>query len=316
MNNDTPRFLSSEITPKEKFLNRRNLIFGGMAVAGLGYEAWKRLPPFGEPNVAYASTRLPAQPGPFSATSLTPTPRAKATSYNNFWEFGTDKRDPEMHAHTLQTRPWTVSLEGLCANKKTIDVDSLMRYRPLQERIYRFRCVENWSMVIPWDGYPLADLIDFAKPLPTAKYVEFHSFFDRKQMPDATSLPFPYIEGLRMDEAMHPLTLLTFGSYGETLENQQGAPVRVIVPWKYGFKSPKSIVKIRFVAEQPNTTWNDGNPEAYGFYSNVNPAVNGHATERLIDTSTFPRSMQTQIFNGYGNEVAGLYKGMDLTKQY
>ncbi len=320
MSNDTPKFLSSEITPKEKFLNRRNLIFGGLAAAGLGYEAWKRLPPIGNPTTAYASSKLPTHPGPFSLSGETITPKPKAITYNNFYEFGTDKRDPSLHAHTLQTRPWTVALEGLCANPKTIDIDSLMRYRPLEDRTYRFRCVEAWSMVVPWVGYSLAELIKFARPLPTAKYVEFVSMFDRKQMPEASAIDFPYREGLRMDEAMHPLTLLTFGSYGDTLENQEGAPVRVIVPWKYGFKSAKSIVKIRFVAEQPTTSWNELSPGEYGFYSNVNPGHDhprwSQAHERRIDTSTFPRSVPTLPFNGYADQVAGLYQGMDLNKNF
>lgn len=316
-----PEFLSSEITPKEKFLNRRNLIFGGLAAAGLAYEAHKRLPPIGMPSVAYASNKLPTQQGKFSLPDETVTPKQKAITYNNFYEFGTDKRDPADNAHTLHTRPWTVSLEGLCANAKTIDVDTLMRYRPLEDRTYRFRCVEAWSMIVPWVGYSLAELIQFARPLPTAKYVEFVSFFDHKQMPEAPgSLGFPYREGLRMDEAMHPLTLLTFGSYGETLENQQGAPVRVIVPWKYGFKSAKSIAKIRFVAEQPETTWNDLGANEYGFYSNVNPTHDhprwSQAHERRIDTSSFPHTVPTLPFNGYGNEVAGLYQGMDLNKYF
>ncbi len=321
MQNDTPEFLSSEITPKEKFLNRRNLIFGGLAAAGLAYEGYKRLPPIGMPSVAYASSRLNAQPGPFSLTGETVTPKQKAITYNNFYEFGTDKRDPSLNAHTLQTRPWTVSLEGLCSNPKTVDIDKLMHYRPLQDRTYRFRCVEAWSMIVPWVGYPLAELIKFANPLSSAKYVEFISLFDRKQMPEApASIQWPYREGLRMDEAMNPLTLLTFGSYGETLENQEGAPVRVIVPWKYGFKSAKSLVKIRFVADQPETTWNDLAADEYGFYSNVNPAHDhprwSQAHERRIDTGTFPRTVPTLPFNGYADQVASLYKGMDLNKYF
>ncbi len=196
-----------------------------------------------------------------------------------------------------------------------------MHYRPLQDRTYRFRCVEAWSMIVPWVGYPLAELIKFANPLSSAKYVEFISLFDRKQMPEApASIQWPYSEGLRMDEAMHPLTLLTFGSYGETLENQEGAPVRVIVPWKYGFKSAKSLVKIRFVADQPETTWNDLAADEYGFYSNVNPAHDhprwSQAHERRIDTGTFPRTVPTLPFNGYADQVAGLYKGMDLNKYF
>jgi sulfoxide reductase catalytic subunit YedY len=321
MQGHTPEFLSSEITPKEKFLNRRNLIFGGLAAAGLAYEGYKRLPPIGMPNVAYASSRLDGQPGPFSLNNATVTPKQKAITYNNFYEFGTDKRDPSLNAHTLQTRPWSVSLEGLCANPKTVDIDSLMHYRPLQDRTYRFRCVEAWSMIVPWVGYPLSELINFAKPLPSAKFVEFISFFDHKEMPEApSSINWPYKEGLRMDEAMHPLTLLTFGSYGDTLENQEGAPVRVIVPWKYGFKSAKSLVKIRFVADQPETTWNDLASDEYGFYSNVNPQHDhprwSQAHERFIGASTFPQTIPTLPFNGYADQVASLYKGMDLNKYF
>ncbi len=321
LNLKTPEFRSSEITPKEKFLNRRNLIFGGLAAAGLAYEAHKRLPPIGNPSVAFASSKLQTKPTAYSVNGETVTPKQKAITYNNFYEFGTDKRDPSSNAHTLNTRPWTVALEGLCANPKVIDVDTLMHYRPLEERLYRFRCVEAWSMVVPWVGYSLAELIKFAKPLPTAKFVEFVSMFDRKQMPEApASLGFPYREGLRLDEAMNPLTLLTFGSYGDTLENQEGAPVRVIVPWKYGFKSAKSIVKICFVAEQPETTWNDLGPSEYGFYSNVNPSHDhprwSQAHERRIDTSAFPHTMPTLPFNGYGSQVASMYAGMDLNKFY
>ncbi len=321
LNLNSPEFASSEITPKEKFLNRRNLIFGGLAAAGLASEVRKRLPPIGMPTVAFAASKLPTQPGSFSLSGEIVTPKQKATTYNNFYEFGTDKRDPSENAHTMHTRPWTVALEGLCANPKTVDLDTLMRYRPLEDRTYRFRCVEAWSMIVPWVGYPLAELIKFANPLPTAKFVEFISFFNPGQMPEApSSLGFPYREGLRMDEAMNPLTLLTFGSYGETLENQQGAPVRVIVPWKYGFKSAKSIVKIRFVAKQPETTWNDLGPGEYGFYSNVNPTHDhprwSQAHERRIDTATFPHTVPTLPFNGYGNQVASLYAGMDLNKFY
>ena len=319
-NGDSPKFKFAEVTPREKFLNRRNLIFGGLAAAGVAYELHKKGPPLYTPSVQ-AATKLPTVPGKFSLTGQTVTPQGKATTYNNFYEFGTDKSDPAHNAHTLQTRPWTVTLEGLIKKPKTIDVDSLMRYRPLEDRTYRFRCVEAWSMIVPWVGYSLAELIKFAEPLPTAKYVQFLSLVDRKQMPDLPGgFSWPYSEGLRMDEAMHPLTLLTFGAYGEVLANQQGAPVRVIVPWKYGFKSAKSIVKIRFVDKQPPTTWNDLSPEEYGFYSNVNPSHDhprwSQAHERRIDTSVFPHTVPTLPFNGYGDQVASLYSGMDLNQQF
>ena len=221
----------------------------------------------------------------------------------------------------MHTRPWTVKVEGLCKKPQTIDIDKIMGYKPIQQRVYRFRCVEAWSMVIPWDGYPLADFINAMEPLPSAKYIQFLSLADPKQMQLPGGIEWPYTEGLRMDEAMNPLTLLTFGSYGETLANQQGAPIRVIVPWKYGFKSAKSIVTVRFTDKQPPTTWNELAPSEYGFYSNVNPSVDhprwlqGH--ERLLNSaSIFPKTVATLPFNGYGDQVASLYAGMDLRKNY
>jgi sulfoxide reductase catalytic subunit YedY len=269
-----------------------------------------------------ATTKLTTVPSPYKLSD-TVTPEAKAQSYNNFYEFGTDKSDPAKNAHTLRTRPWTVKVEGLVAKPQTLDIDTLMKYRPLEDRTYRFRCVEAWSMVIPWNGYPLAEFIKAMNPLPSAKFVQFISLVDRGQMPDLPGgFDWPYSEGLRMDEAMHPLTLLTFGSYGETLANQQGAPVRIIVPWKYGFKSAKSIVKIRFVAKMPDTTWVEQAPNRYGFYSNVNPSVGpagwSQAHERRLDGTggIFPKTIATMPFNGYANDVAGLYQGMDLRKLY
>jgi sulfoxide reductase catalytic subunit YedY len=253
------------------------------------------------------------------------TPQSKAQSYNNFYEFGTSKEEPAKYAKTLHTRPWTIRIEGLVKTPQTLDIDKVLSYRPMEQRVYRFRCVEAWSMVIPWDGYPLAELIKFADPLPSAKYVQFLSLADKKQMPllgDSGINP-PYSEGLRMDEAMNPLTLLTFGSYGETLANQQGAPIRVIVPWKYGFKSAKSIVTIRFTDKQPKTTWNELNSDEYGFYSNVNPKVDHprwtQASERLLNSSgnsLFDKRVPTLMFNGYQDQVASMYAGMDLKKNY
>lgn len=314
-----PEFKSSDITPREKFLNRRNLIFGGLAAAGVAYEWHKKMPPLYTPTVE-AATKLPTVPGKFPPVADAITPQGKATSYNNFYEFGTDKADPKANAGKLKVRPWTVKIEGLCNNAKTIDIDTLMKFKPLEDRTYRFRCVEAWSMIIPWVGYPLAELIKFADPKPGAKFVEFTSLADRSQMDLPGGFDWPYKEGLRLDEAMNPLTLLTFGAYGQTLENQQGAPVRVIVPWKYGFKSAKSIVKIRFTDKQPNTTWNDMASNEYGFYSNVNPNHShprwSQAHERRIDASVFPKTVPTLPFNGYGNEVASLYNGMDLNKFY
>ncbi len=314
-----PEFKSSEITPRESFLNRRNLIFGGLAAAGLAYEWRQKMPPLYTPSV-HAATKLQTVPGKVPVVTDVITPQGKATSYNNFYEFGTDKADPKANAGKLHQRPWFIKIEGLCKNPKTVDIDTLLKYKPLEDRTYRFRCVEAWSMIIPWVGYPLAELIKFADPLPQAKFVQFYTLADRSQMDLPGGFDWPYTEGLRMDEAMHPLTLLTFGSYGQTLENQQGAPVRVIVPWKYGFKSAKSIVRIKFTDKQPVSTWNDISSQEYGFYANVNPSHDhprwSQARERRIDASVFPRTIPTLPFNGYSNEVASLYAGMDLNKNY
>lgn len=310
---------SSEITSKETYdsfrANRRQLLkgLGAVGAAMAGSLAF--------PGVAEALDKLTTVPSPYNVTDRAVTPESKAQSYNNFYEFGEDKGDPAQNAHTLKTRPWTVTVEGLCRKPQTIDVDKLMAYRPLEQRVYRFRCVEAWSMVIPWDGYPLSEFLKAMDPLPSAKYVQFISLADRKQEQLPSNIPWPYSEGLRMDEAMNPLTLLTFGAYGETLANQQGAPVRVIVPWKYGFKSPKSIVKVRFTAKEPPTTWNILDPQEYGFYSNVNPNYDNarwsQARERLLNTNSFfPKYVPTLPFNGYSDEVASMYAGMDLKKFY
>lgn len=304
---------SSDITPKhmvdEYRRARRGLLTGMAAMAASSLL----------PRAAWAATKLNAAVnGKYTQTDAV-TPQQKAQSYNNFYEFGTDKSDPAANAHTLRVRPWTIRLEGLVKKPQTIDLDKIIAYRPLEQRVYRFRCVEGWSMVIPWDGYQLSELIKFADPLPSAKYVQFISLADKSQEQLPGGFPWPYSEGLRMDEAMHPLTMLTFGSYGETLANQQGAPVRIIVPWKYGFKNPKSIVAIRFVKDQPPTTWVELNAPAYGFYSNVNPDVapwHDQSHERLLNSnSIFPKYVPTKMFNGY-SEVAGLYSGMDLKKNY
>ena len=233
-----------------------------------------------------------------------------------------EKSDPSENAHTLQTRPWSVSIEGLVKKPQTFDIDSMLRYRPQEERVFRHRCVEAWSMVIPWVGYSLGEFIKACNPLPSAKYVQFLSLADPKQMPllKSVALDWPYSEGLRMDEAMHPLATLAFGLYGEALPNQDGAPVRIVVPWKYGFKSAKSIVKVRFVADQPKTTWNEMGPSEYGFYSNVNPNVDhprwSQKTERRIGEPIWKQRHPTLMFNGYGDQVASMYKGMDLAKYY
>jgi len=309
----TGDILPSEITPQEIYLKRREFIkaatLGSISLAaGLG---------LGES--AAATAKLPAISKNKFSTEETLTPLKDVTTYNNFYEFGTDKADPARYAHTLKTRPWTVSVEGEIKRPKIYDIDELLKFSPLQERIYRLRCVEGWSMVIPWVGFPLADLIKQAEPTGNAKYVEFVTLADPKQMPGVTRrvLDWPYVEGLRLDEAMHPLTILALGLYGEILPNQNGAPVRLVVPWKYGFKSAKSIVKIRFVEKQPNSAWMKSIPSEYGFYSNVNPEVDhprwSQAKERRIG-DFFKR--ETRMFNGYGEQVAGLYAGMDLRKNY
>jgi sulfoxide reductase catalytic subunit YedY len=316
---------SSEITSREDFLTARlrglsrgrgrRQFLAGTAKMATG-AAFAGLLPLG----ARGQEKLTTIPGKFQATDAQ-TPFGKATTYNNFYEFGVDKSLPAKNAHTLQTRPWSVQVSGLVKKPLTVGIDDLMHYRPLESRVYRHRCVEAWSMVIPWDGYSLSEFINFCEPLPKAKYVQFISDLNRKQMPELPDgFDWPYSEGLRMDEAMHPLTLLTFGCYGQALPNQNGAPVRVVVPWKYGYKSPKSIVKVVFTEHQPETLWNEANPPAYGFYSNVNPTVDtvpwSQAHERRIDSSLFPRTIETQIFNGYGDQVASLYNGMDLRRYY
>ena len=307
---------SSEITPMGTFLDGRPTRRNFLAKAGMiaaGSAAAGMMP------AAFGAEKLQTIPGKFQATD-SQTPFGKATTYNNFYEFGVDKDLPAKNAHSLKIRPWTVQVTGLVKQKRTVNIDDLIHYRPLESRVYRHRCVEAWSMVIPWDGYSLSEFINFCEPLPSAKYVAFTSLVDRNQMPDLPDgFPWPYTEGLRMDEAMHPLTLLTFGCYGEVLPNQNGSPVRVVLPWKWGYKSAKSIVKIEFTKDQPRTMWNELNSEEYGFYSNVNPNIShrwSQAHERRIDGSAFPHSVTTQMFNGYGDQVAGLYAGMDLNKDY
>lgn len=276
-----------------------------------------------------------ARPGKLAALPGGPSPVAgalalekltsyqDATSYNNFYEFGTGKDDPARNAHTLKTRPWTVEVEGLVNKPGRYGIEDLLKLSAQEERIYRLRCVEGWSMVIPWVGYSLAALIRRVQPQGSAKYVEFVTLADKAAMPYVGSrvLDWPYVEGLRLDEALHPLTLLAFGMYGEVLPNQNGAPVRLVVPWKYGFKSAKSIVKIRFTEQQPATAWNKAARNEYGFYSNVNPAVDhprwSQATERRIgEDGLFARKRKTLLFNGYEAQVGPLYAGMDLQKLY
>jgi sulfoxide reductase catalytic subunit YedY len=308
---------SSEITPREMYLNRRKFMRDA-AVAGTALAAGRILPAaaIGSP----AADELQFRRSDLSTHGEELTPLKDVTTYNNFYEFGTDKDDPARNAHTLRTVPWTVSIEGEVKTARLYDVESILKMHPsLEERVYRLRCVEAWSMVIPWIGIPLASVIKAVEPTSKAKYVAFQTLFDPKQMPGQRRyvLRWPYVEGLRMDEAMHPLTILAVGLYGETLLNQNGAPIRLVVPWKYGYKSIKSIVKIRFVEKQPPTSWNSAAPDEYGFYSNVNPDVDhprwSQAKERRIG-EFFKR--KTLMFNGYADQVAGLYAGMDLRKYY
>ena len=319
----TPRLI---VTPESVWLQRRQLLklAGISAASGVGLGAgavWAQTrSPQVQPVVPMAST--PSQVRGARATDKV-APWKDATTYNNFYEFGTDKSDPYNEAHRLITSPWQVRVEGLVNKPTTFDIDDLRRLAPIEERIYRLRCVEGWSMVIPWLGYSLSNLIAKVQPQGSAKYVAFQTLADRETMPGLRygGLDWPYSEGLRLDEAMHPLTLLTLGMYGKTLPNQSGAPVRLVVPWKYGFKSAKSIVTIRLTEKQPKTAWNEAAPHEYGFYSNVNTAVNhprwSQATERRLgEGGLFAKRLETQLFNGYADEVGQLYAGMDLRRNF
>jgi sulfoxide reductase catalytic subunit YedY len=319
--------LSSEITPQAVYNGRRKLLQGlGAAFAGAS---------IGQP--AYAQTQAPATPRPGKLLALAAvrsalpgalttekaTPYVDASTYNNYYEFGTDKADPARYAGSLKTRPWTVAVEGEVKKPGSFDIDALLKLAPMEERIYRLRCVEGWSMVIPWVGWSLAELIKRVEPTGNAKFVQFVTLADKAQMPGLRSsvLNWPYVEGLRIDEAMNPLTMLAFGMYGEVMPNQNGAPVRLVVPWKYGFKSGKSLVKIRFVDKQPKTSWEESAPDEYGFFSNVNPNVDhprwSQATERRIgEDGLFTKKRPTLMFNGYEAQVGQLYAGMDLKKFY
>jgi methionine sulfoxide reductase catalytic subunit len=312
-----PRFRWSEITDEKLYLDRRRFMIGATALALAPSVARAAEPPGAPPA-------LPAKPNPTFRVADPPTKFESATTYNNFYEFGVSKDDPVRMAGTLKPRPWHVVVEGHVRKPRTFDIEELLRLEPLEERIYALRCVEGWSMVIPWIGYPLAALLKRVEPTGPAKYVEFTTLLDPEQFPaqqkrvfNAASLEWPYLEGLRLDEAIHPLTLVTVGMYGKVLPNQNGAPVRVVVPWKYGFKSAKSLVRIRLVGDEPKTTWNKAAPHEYGFYSNVNPKVDhprwSQATERRIGEF---RRRPTLPFNGYADQVASLYAGMDLRKFY
>ena len=313
---------SSEITPKEIYVQRRRFMreIAAMTAAGVSTVLL--------PSAAQAAMKFQhLRKSRFSVTDEKPTSYKDITSYNNFYEFGTSKSDPAERAGNLRTFPWSVAIEGEVKKPAVYPLEDFLKHYPLEERIYRLRCVEAWSMVVPWVGFPLRDLIRRVGPTSRAKYVQFTTLYDPEQMPGqrpgllGSGLDWPYVEGLRLDEAMHPLAILAVGLYGEALPNQNGAPIRLVVPWKYGFKSIKSIVKISFVEKQPLTTWEKANPREYGFYSNVNPKVDhprwSQATERRIgEDSLFSPRRKTLPFNGYADQVASLYAGMDLKKYF
>ena len=323
-----PQPAASEITPRAVYEDRRRLIARLAAgAAGAALASWAQRQALAQSAAATPrqgkNLALPAPRTtlPGGAVMDTLTPYGDVTTYNNFYEFGMDKGDPAEQAHRLQVRPWTVLVDGEVARPRRFAIEELLKLAPMEERIYRLRCVEGWSMVIPWVGWSLASLLKAVEPTSRGKYVEFTTLADPRQMPGVASrvLDWPYVEGLRIDEAMHPLTLLAFGLYGEVLPKQNGAPVRLVVPWKYGFKSAKSIVRIRLVEQQPRTAWGRAAPQEYGFYSNVNPQVDhprwSQASERRIgEDGLFTRKRPTLMFNGYGEQVAGLYAGMDLKR--
>ncbi|GHA59972.1 protein-methionine-sulfoxide reductase catalytic subunit MsrP [Amylibacter ulvae] len=297
----------SDVTPKGEFLNRRNIIAGALASTAL-------------PQIGFAKS-LDAVKSDYTVDTEI-TPRDAATTYNNFYEFGTGKGDPLANAHTLTTDPWSVEIGGMVNNAGTYGLDDILKDVTLEERIYRFRCVEAWSMVVPWIGFSLSELLKKADPQSGAKYVAFETLYRPEEMPGQNNsrFPYPYVEGLRLDEAMNPLAMIATGMYGEELPNQNGAPLRLVVPWKYGFKSIKSIVKITLTDEQPPTTWNLIADNEYGFYSNVNPEVDhprwSQASERPIGGGLFAKRIPTLMFNGYADEVASLYSGMDLRTNF
>lgn len=310
----------SDITTEAVWRSRRDLILrAGVAAAGLGLP-WATRSAFAQGAGAGA---LAGQPNAAFSVMDKQTSFADITSYNNYYEFGVDKGEPASNAGKLQTRPWTVSVEGEVGKPRTFDIDELLKLAPMEERVYRLRCVEGWSMVIPWIGYSLSALLKQVEPTGSAKYVEFVTAVQRENMPGvrAAILDWPYVEGLRIDEAMHPLAMLVFGVYGKVLPNQNGAPLRLAVPWKYGFKSGKSLVKIRLVEKQPVSSWIKAAPQEYGFYANVNPTVPhprwSQATERRIgEDGLFSPKRKTLMFNGYAEQVASLYQGMDLKANY
>jgi methionine sulfoxide reductase catalytic subunit len=316
----------SDVTPKALYMGRRNFLLGLLATSG-AVAAYKNFPSL--VAAAGPTGSVPVKlnglvEGPYSKDNISEkvTPAQDVMHYNNYYEFGTDKTDPSKNANSFVTTPWSLSVEGEVKKPRTFTMDEILKLAPLEERIYRHRCVEAWSIVVPWIGYSFSALAKLVEPTPSAKYVAFQSYFEKKQMPlwREAGIELPYVEGLRLDEAMNPLTLLCTGMYGETLPNQDGAPVRMVIPWKYGFKSAKSIVKIRFVKDQPPTTWNITNANEYGFYSNVNPSVDhprwSQAKEHRLGGGFFDRPIPTLMFNGYGDQVASLYAGMDLRKNF
>jgi sulfoxide reductase catalytic subunit YedY len=314
-----PDLMYADVTPKSVYLDRRKFL-RAMGIVGAAAVAGRRLFELAlPPQTAYAGTKFTGLSKSAFSTTEKQNTYEDVTHYNNFYEFGTDKSDPANNAKNFNTSKWTVSVEGEIAKPRKFTMDEILKIAPLEERIYRHRCVEAWSIVVPWIGFSLSNLINLVEPTPKAQFVAFQSYYDPGQMPQGrwAGIDFPYVEGLRLDEAMNPLTLLCVGMYGETLPNQDGAPVRMVIPWKYGFKSIKSLVKIKFQTKMPPSTWNLSAPREYGFYSNVNPNVDhprwSQAKERRLG-EIFKR--QTLMFNGYGDQVATLYNGMDLKKNY
>ena len=310
-----PHIAPSEITPEQAYLSRRALLAGALATGASALLRAAEAPPSEGAPLSYT---VNAQ----YSVKETPNKFEEIAGYNNFYEFGTDKDSPSRNARSLRTRPWSVKVYGEAEVRGDFDLDDLLKGQPLEERIYRFRCVEGWSLVVPWVGFPLSNLLTRFKPTSRAKYVEFTTLYDPRQMPGqrVPVLTWPYVEGLRIDEAMHPLTLMVVGLYGRVLPNQDGAPLRLIVPWKYGFKGIKSIVKIGFTSTQPRTTWAGAASDEYGFYANVNPQVDhprwSQATERRIGAAFLAARRPTLPFNGYAEQVASLYQGMDLRRYF
>ena len=314
-----PKIVPSDITPPEKYFSRRTFLAGGLGLAAI--PLLDSVPRAARAETSEGAALTYTRNAELSTTEA-PNSFKDISTYNNYYEFGTDKSDPSDNAQKLQTRPWSVVVGGECESPGTLTLEDVLKPHPLQERIYRMRCVEAWSMIVPWVGFPLADLIKRFKPTSKAKYVEFKTLLDPKQMPGerGSVLDWPYTEGLRMDEAMNPLAFMTVGLYGKVLPNQNGAPLRLITPWKYGFKGVKAIVSMRFVERMPVTTWAKSNPSEYGFYANVNPAVDhprwSQATERHIGGSLLDQRRPTLLFNGYANQVASLYTGMNLKTNF